>query len=189
MSDRPPPSKDPTLHPCRAFLSVAREAFASPSPHYLSESWTFIFLRFPQVALSLERHPLLLMIPATIACSYAFMLPIATPPNAIAYSTGYFKMTDMARPGMVMNIIGIGLLAAFIPTLGEFFVSKYCKIMRCFTWRNPRISATCTKMSVRIHRLQIPRPNVMVRNSRNPYAMNFERPFRGSSGKPVQYLR
>jgi hypothetical protein len=60
------------------------------------------------------------MIPATIACSYAFMLPIATPPNAIAYSTGYFKMTDMARPGMVMNIIGIGLLAAFIPTLGEF---------------------------------------------------------------------
>lgn len=72
-----------------------------------------------QVAISLQRHPLYLMIPATIACSYAFMLPIATPPNAIAYSTGYFKMTDMARPGMVMNVIGIGLLAAFVPTLGE----------------------------------------------------------------------
>lgn len=80
------------------------------------------FLLFSQVAVSLHRHPLLLMIPATIACSYAFMLPIATPPNAIAYSTGYFKMTDMARPGMVMNVIGIGLLAAFVPTLGENWV-------------------------------------------------------------------
>eukprot|EP00271_Cylindrocystis_brebissonii_P020775 TRINITY_DN7040_c0_g5_i1.p1 TRINITY_DN7040_c0_g5~~TRINITY_DN7040_c0_g5_i1.p1 ORF type:complete len:777 (-),score=150.66 TRINITY_DN7040_c0_g5_i1:36-2096(-) len=73
-----------------------------------------------QVAISIGCHPLLLMLPATCACSFAFMLPIATPPNAIAYATGYLQMRDMVIPGMVLNVIGIGLLTLFVPSLGNF---------------------------------------------------------------------
>ena len=40
-------------------------------------------------------HPLYLMIPATVSASYAFMVPVATPPNAIAFSYGYLKVYDM----------------------------------------------------------------------------------------------
>eukprot|EP00897_Mesotaenium_endlicherianum_P004245 jgi/Mesen1/3849/ME000207S02863 len=76
-----------------------------------------------QVALSIERHPLLLMLPATLACSFAFMLPIATPPNAIAYATGMLRMLDMALPGAVLNAIGMGLLTLFVPTLGAWVFS------------------------------------------------------------------
>jgi len=46
-----------------------------------------------------------LMIPAAIAASYAFMLPVATPPNAIVYSSGLITIPQMARAGLWMNLI------------------------------------------------------------------------------------
>lgn len=49
--------------------------------------------------------PELLMIPAAISCSCAFMLPVATAPNAIVYATGRFSMARMAREGVVLNVI------------------------------------------------------------------------------------
>ena len=42
-------------------------------------------------------HPMYLMIPVTIATSFAFMLPVATPPNAIVYDAGNMKTMDMVR--------------------------------------------------------------------------------------------
>ncbi len=59
----------------------------------------------------------LFMIVATVCASYAFMLPIATPPNAIAMSSGTLKVSDMAKYGFVLNIAGI-LLVVF---MAEFF--------------------------------------------------------------------
>jgi sodium-dependent dicarboxylate transporter 2/3/5 len=53
----------------------------------------------------------LFMMVATICASYAFMLPIATPPNAIAMSSGVVKVKDMAKYGFFFNIIGILLIS------------------------------------------------------------------------------
>jgi sodium-dependent dicarboxylate transporter 2/3/5 len=55
-------------------------------------------------------HGAILMFAVTIVSSYAFMLPIATAPNAIAISTGFVKIKTMAKIGFMLNIIGIILL-------------------------------------------------------------------------------
>jgi solute carrier family 13 (sodium-dependent dicarboxylate transporter), member 2/3/5 len=60
-----------------------------------------------KVALKLEVDPRLLMMPAAVSASCAFMLPIATPPNAIVFSSGAITMGDMARKGILLNIVGV----------------------------------------------------------------------------------
>jgi sodium-dependent dicarboxylate transporter 2/3/5 len=52
------------------------------------------------------------MIPAVISCSCAFMLPVATAPNAIIYGTGRVSMAQMAREGAVLNVIIAFVVAA-----------------------------------------------------------------------------
>lgn len=51
-------------------------------------------------AIRLHVHPLYLMIPGTVSCSYAFMLPVSTPPNSIAFSTGHLLVKDMVSVGL-----------------------------------------------------------------------------------------
>jgi len=70
------------------------------------------------LALAIEVNPLLLMIPATLSASCAFMLPVATPPNAIIFGSGEVRMADMMRSGIVMNLIGVVLIAALMYGLG-----------------------------------------------------------------------
>ena len=55
-------------------------------------------------AVSLETNPFSLVIPAAVAASYAFMLPVATPPNAIAFSYRYLKVYDMVSRGEKSNL-------------------------------------------------------------------------------------
>ncbi|XP_070699209.1 solute carrier family 13 member 2 [Pempheris klunzingeri] len=59
------------------------------------------------MAVAIKIHPLYVMLPCTIAASLAFMLPVATPPNAIAFSFGKLKVMDMVKAGFMLNIIGI----------------------------------------------------------------------------------
>ena len=59
------------------------------------------------LAVVIEINPLLLMIPATLAASLAFMLPVATPPNAIIFGTNRIKIKDMIKTGILLNITGI----------------------------------------------------------------------------------
>jgi sodium-dependent dicarboxylate transporter 2/3/5 len=59
------------------------------------------------IALQVGVPPLLLTVPITIAASCAFMLPVATPPNAIVFATGTLKIPQMVRAGIFLNLVGI----------------------------------------------------------------------------------
>lgn len=67
------------------------------------------------VAIGLGENPLLLAIPAALGASCAFMLPVATPPNAIVYGSGKITIPEMSKAGLVLNITFIILL-----TVGTF---------------------------------------------------------------------
>ena len=54
-----------------------------------------------------QMDPKILMIPATISASFAFMLPVATPPNAIVFGAQKFSVSDMVRKGIVLNLLGV----------------------------------------------------------------------------------
>jgi sodium-dependent dicarboxylate transporter 2/3/5 len=66
------------------------------------------------LALAIDVHPFILMVGATVAASCAFMLPVATPPNAVVFGSGYLKISDMVRAGIGMNLLSILLLTIFI---------------------------------------------------------------------------
>lgn len=66
------------------------------------------------IALVLNIHPYVLLVSATVAASCAFMLPVATPPNAVVFGSGYLKISDMVKTGIWMNIISIILLSFFV---------------------------------------------------------------------------
>ncbi|MSO19838.1 MAG: SLC13/DASS family transporter [Acidobacteria bacterium] len=59
-------------------------------------------------------HPYLIMIAGTIAASYGFMLPVATPPNAIVYSSGWIPAPQMAKTGLALDLMGVLLVAAMV---------------------------------------------------------------------------
>ena len=62
-----------------------------------------------QVAVSWGMDPLLLVVPVTMASSCAFMLPMATPPNAIVFGSGQLSMSNMVRVGLVLNVVAATL--------------------------------------------------------------------------------
>jgi sodium-dependent dicarboxylate transporter 2/3/5 len=62
------------------------------------------------IAIGLEIPILYLLIPVTMASSCAFMLPMATPPNAIVFASGFVKVHQMARVGIILNLIAVALL-------------------------------------------------------------------------------
>uniref|UniRef100_A0AAQ6IRC8 Solute carrier family 13 member 2 n=1 Tax=Anabas testudineus TaxID=64144 RepID=A0AAQ6IRC8_ANATE len=70
------------------------------------------------MATAINLHPLYVMLPCTVAASLAFMLPVATPPNAIAFSFGNLKVIDMVKSGFMLNIIGILTVNLGINTWG-----------------------------------------------------------------------
>jgi sodium-dependent dicarboxylate transporter 2/3/5 len=71
------------------------------------------------LSVALGINPIILMVPATISCSTAFMLPIATPPNAIVFGSGYLQIRDMVKVGFIMNILGLALISAIVYLLAE----------------------------------------------------------------------
>ncbi|XP_056017083.1 Na(+)/citrate cotransporter-like isoform X2 [Ostrea edulis] len=72
-----------------------------------------------ELALTLGVNPLYFMFPTAIATSFAFMLPVATPPNAVVFSYGYVKVSDMAMTGFFINIFAVFVLVMGTETWGE----------------------------------------------------------------------
>jgi sodium-dependent dicarboxylate transporter 2/3/5 len=66
------------------------------------------------LAVSLDVHPYLLMVGATVAASCAFMLPVATPPNAVVFCCGYLRIPDMVKAGVWLNIISIIIISLMV---------------------------------------------------------------------------
>ena len=66
------------------------------------------------VAMGLDLDPLLLTIPVALAATCAFMLPVATPPNAVAFGSGYVTVAQMVKGGLWLNVIGIVLITATV---------------------------------------------------------------------------
>jgi sodium-dependent dicarboxylate transporter 2/3/5 len=64
-------------------------------------------------------HPYLLMLPATLAASCGFMLPVATPPNTVAFASGYVTVPQMVRAGLVIDLLGALLVTLAIAGLGR----------------------------------------------------------------------
>ena len=76
------------------------------------------------MAITIDVHPFILMVSATVAATCAFMLPVATPPNAVVFGSGYLRIPDMVRVGIWMNLLSIILLTLFVffllPVLWDF---------------------------------------------------------------------
>lgn len=81
------------------------------------------------MALTVDIHPFILMVGAAVAASCAFMLPVATPPNAVVFGSGYLRIPDMVNKGIVMNIISIIIVTLFVyfilPQLWDIVVEGF----------------------------------------------------------------
>ena len=66
------------------------------------------------LSISLGIHPFVIMVSATISASCAFMLPVATPPNAVVFGSGYLRIKDMVKTGIIMNLISILLVSLYV---------------------------------------------------------------------------
>ncbi|TMS37742.1 hypothetical protein L596_004614 [Steinernema carpocapsae] len=68
-------------------------------------------------------NPLLYILPATLSCSYSFMLPAGTPPNAIVFGSKMLKVVDMAKAGIVLNLFSLVMTVLFTHTYGYWLFS------------------------------------------------------------------
>ncbi|MCM8569326.1 DASS family sodium-coupled anion symporter [Gramella jeungdoensis] len=76
------------------------------------------------IALKLDLNPYMLLVATTVAASCAFMLPVATPPNAVVFGSGYLRIPDMVKTGIWMNLISVLILTVMVylmlPILWDF---------------------------------------------------------------------
>lgn len=75
------------------------------------------------LAVAMKTNPLMLLIPATLSASCAFMMPVATPPNAIVFGSGRVKIFEMVKAGVLINFIGIFVITGLFLALGTFVFS------------------------------------------------------------------
>ena len=99
------------------FLVAALIIFLTEITSNVATTSTFLPV-FGAVAIGLDILPVSLTVPVCLAASCAFMLPVATPPNAIVYGSGKFTIATMMKAGFVLNIIGI-----FVVTLFAYFIA------------------------------------------------------------------
>jgi sodium-dependent dicarboxylate transporter 2/3/5 len=74
------------------------------------------------IAIEIGMDPLVLVVPVTLAASCAFMLPVATPPNAIVFGSGLLTIPKMMRAGFVVNIAGVAVVTFVAMVLAPRFL-------------------------------------------------------------------
>jgi solute carrier family 13 (sodium-dependent dicarboxylate transporter), member 2/3/5 len=72
------------------------------------------------ISVNIEIHPALLMAPVVFSASFAFMLPVATPPNTVVFASEQVNIKDMVRTGIYLNIIGVIIISFFTFLIGEY---------------------------------------------------------------------
>jgi len=109
-------------------LLIAAVNFLTEITSNLATTAMLLPILYP-MAKTIDVHPFVLMVSATVAASCAFMLPVATPPNAVVFGSGYLRIPDMVKTGIWMNILSILLLTVFVyfalPYLWGFDPSVY----------------------------------------------------------------
>ena len=83
---------------------------------------TMILPLMGAAAVAASFHPLMFMLPATLSASFAFMLPVATPPNAIVFGSGWVTIPEMTRAGFILNLIGATLITSLALLLIQSFM-------------------------------------------------------------------
>ena len=76
------------------------------------------------IAIEMGVNPIILAAPVTLAASCAFMLPVATPPNAIVFGSGLLSIPKMIRAGFALNLIGIVIVSIVSMTLAPYFLGS-----------------------------------------------------------------
>ena len=95
------------------FILIASVNFLTEITSNLATTAMLLPILYP-MAMTIDVHPFILMVSAAVAASCAFMLPVATPPNAVVFGSGYLRINDMERIGIWMNIISIILLSVIV---------------------------------------------------------------------------
>lgn len=97
-------------------IAVAMIVFLTEITSNTATTATFLPI-LGAIAIGIGENPFFLVVPAAMAASCAFMLPVATPPNAIVYSSNMFTIPQMSKAGLWLNILSIVLVTAFAYTL------------------------------------------------------------------------
>ncbi|KAG2382946.1 hypothetical protein C9374_004913 [Naegleria lovaniensis] len=93
------------------------------------------------LSIRVGQNPILYMAPATLACSLAFMTPIGTVPNSLAFGYGHFKLTDMVMSGVVLSLLGVASAVLGTMALGGVLGVHLDQVP---SWANSTLTATTT---------------------------------------------
>ncbi|NWX30560.1 S13A2 protein, partial [Notiomystis cincta] len=118
-------------HPAIAFLLSLLVATFTECTSNVATTTLFLPI-LASMAQAICVNPLYVMLPCTLAASLAFMLPVATPSNAIVFSYGQLKVIDMAKAGFVLNILGVLTITLAINT----WASSLFQLQTFPSWAN-----------------------------------------------------
>ncbi|NWV91278.1 S13A2 protein, partial [Machaerirhynchus nigripectus] len=118
-------------HPAIAFLLCLLIATFTECTSNVATTTLFLPI-LASMAEAICLNPLYVMLPCTLSASLAFMLPVATPPNAIVFSYGQLRVIDMAKAGIVLNILGVLTITLAINT----WASSLFQLQTFPTWAN-----------------------------------------------------
>ncbi len=100
------------------FLIILVAFFISFLAEVTSDTVIAVMMSILAVAsVSMMINPIILMLTATLTSSLAFMLPVATPQNAVAYGTGYLTIRNMIQTGFILNLPGVFRMILFMYTI------------------------------------------------------------------------